>query len=439
MYIIPTEWSGPQRFFFRFFCSFFLIYIFPFPLDSFPFVTELTSLNAKLTAWYTAIFEAYTNAWHVIIPWAGSHLLHLKNPITIFTNGSGDTTYDFVLLLTYFSLAILSAIAWSILDRRRTSYSTALYWIRVLVRYYLAINMLTYGFYKVFHLQMPFPYLTQLVQPFGDKSPMGLAWSFVGYSKAFSEFTGWGEVVGGVLLFFRRTTTLGALLSAVVMGNIVAINFCYDVPVKLFSSMLFLMSVFLAAPDAKRLSAVFLYNRSTEPYNQYYTLPKRWQRITRVILKWVFILYSVYSSLHGVLEGVKQYGDDSPKTALYGIYNTDLFVNNRDTIPPLTTDTTRWKQLIVQFEKYSVVKMMNDSIRRYNFLVDTSKKTVSAFFDTDTLHKAEFHYYQDTAWLNLEGKLRDDSLHIRLKKYDVQSFRLVNRGFHWINEYPFNR
>ena len=31
---------------------------------------------------------------------------------------------------------------------------------------------------------------------------------------------------------FRRTTTLGALVSIAVLGNVAMLNYCYDVPVK---------------------------------------------------------------------------------------------------------------------------------------------------------------------------------------------------------------
>jgi hypothetical protein len=37
--------------------------------------------------------------WHVTIPWAGQNILHLRSAITIFSNSSGDTTYDYVLEL----------------------------------------------------------------------------------------------------------------------------------------------------------------------------------------------------------------------------------------------------------------------------------------------------------------------------------------------------
>ena len=68
--------------------------------------------------------------------------------------------------------------------------------------------------------------------------------------------------MGGTLRYFRRTTTLGALIVAFVMTNVVMLNFCYDVPVKLFSLHILAFALFLVAPDAKRLVTFFLSPRT---------------------------------------------------------------------------------------------------------------------------------------------------------------------------------
>jgi hypothetical protein len=436
---INSSWTFTEKFTFRFCFAFFLIYIFPFPLTSIPFLNELFSLTQKTAGWYDALINGYYNIWHGIVPWTGKHLLHLSYSIVTYTNGSGDTTYDYVLFLIFINISLLAAIIWTLFDRKRNEYTAALYWLRVLVRYYLAITLFSYGFSKVFHVQMASPFLFQLVQPFGDKSPMGLAWSFVGYSRAYSAFTGWGEILGGGLLFFRRTTTFGALLSMVVIGNIVAINFCYDVPVKLYSSTLFIMSVFLAAPDLRRLLNVFIFNKTAQPVIFKNFLNKKWQRIAVICYKALFIVYAFYSSISGSLKGQLEYGDKRPLPPLYGIYNTNIFIRNRDTIPPLTTDATRWKQLIIEFDKNIQVKFMNDELQWYSFSVDTVKHLVTLNTYDNTISKSFLSYKTDGSWLTLTGNLFDDSVYMRLNKYDAQSFNLMNRGFHWINEFPFNR
>src|SRR4030095_7643936 len=92
-----------------------------------------------------------------------------------------------------------------------------------------------YGMIKVFRGQFPSPSPGRLIETYGDSSPMGLMWNFMGYSSAYVIFAGVSESLGALLLFFRRTTTLGALVLTAVMTNVVAMNLCFDVCVKLGS------------------------------------------------------------------------------------------------------------------------------------------------------------------------------------------------------------
>ena len=438
--LTDTNWKLSRKISFRFFCSFFILYIFPFPLNSVPFGGEINKISEKILGWYYAAFEYVTVFWHWLTPGVGKTLLNLENPITIFTNGSGDTTYDYVLVLTMVLLSILICIGWSILDRNRKNYNTAYYWLCVLIRYYLAVIMLSYGFSKVFHLQMPYPFLSRLVQPYGDSSPMGLAWTYVGQSKAFSAFVGWSEVICGLLLFFRKTTLVGALLTLIVMGNVVVVNLCYDIPVKLFSSVLEIMALYLAAPYLKKMYQAFIQHKPIHINNYYQPVfTKRWQAIGIKILKVLIIADALFSGVKGSIDQGKQYGDNAPKPPLYGIYNTVLVVRNNDTIPPLTTDTSRWKQIIVQSNNYARIKLMNDTLRNYNFKVDTALRKAIVFANWDTLNKINFNYITDADYLTFTGKFKNDSLFIKLKRFDEKNFRLMSRGFHWINEYPYNR
>ena len=58
----------------------------------------------------------------------------------------------------------------------------------------------------------------------------------------------------------------------------------------------------------------------------------------------------------------------------------------------------------------------------------------------DTVHKYQFTYSRiKPDMLLLNGAWKNDSLHIRFKRFDERNFRLLKRGFHWINEIPYNR
>ncbi|QNL50411.1 hypothetical protein H8S90_01960 [Olivibacter sp. SDN3] len=407
------NWTLGQRILFRFFGSFFLIYI--------------------LGGFIAGLFK-------IIVPWFGSYILQLKRTITIFTNGSGDTTYDYVTMLLYVSLALMITFIWSIIDRRERSYDRFYYWIGVLVRYFLALNMFVYGFYKVFHLQMSYPNLSQLIQPLGDKSPMGLAWAYVGFSKGFSFFTGAAEIVAGFFLLFRKSAVLGAILTAIVTLNIVAINLFFDVPVKLFSITLFLMSVFLLAGDFKRLLDFFVLNRFTAAKPHIVYFKSKWMEISRIVLKSLFIGYLFYNGIMLIgIRGMEAYGDQRKKPALYGLYDAELMIKNGDTIPPLITDTGRWRNLVIEWDRNATLKMMNDSLKYYSFTTDTLNKAIDLYPYTDSTYKGRLTYETDNNYLILRGHIKGDSLLIRLKRRELNTFRLMNRGFRWINEYPYNR
>jgi hypothetical protein len=68
-----------------------------------------------------------------------------------------------------------------------------------------------------------------------------------------------------MLLATRRTAKAGALVMVAVMSNVVMLNFCFDVPVKLASTHLLVFALVIAAPDARRLWSVFCPRASTGP------------------------------------------------------------------------------------------------------------------------------------------------------------------------------
>ncbi|HEX5150126.1 MAG TPA: hypothetical protein VFW07_01690 [Parafilimonas sp.] len=422
-----TPWSFTQKLVFRFFVIFFLLYIFFNPNGVLPYSDY--------------VFNFYIQPFHNLMVWIAKNILRLSYPVTVFTNGSGDTTYDYVVIFFITAAAVIASVVWSIADKKTKSYNRLFYWLCVIIRYYVAITMFAYGFVKVFKLQFPFLSPYQLLQPYGTSSPMGLAWNFLGFSKGYNYVMGFAELLSGALLLFRRTTTLGAIITIVVAGNIMAINYCYDVPVKLLSTALVVMSLFLLAKDINRLMHFFFLNRPVDAANIVAPVfKKKWQNILTVVLKYGLILYVLISNTLQSAEAVHMYGEKAPKPPLYGIYNVQTFIRNKDTIAPLKTDTARWDKLIVSYTNYSFIKFMNDSTKGVAFKTDTVAKKIEVFSYSDTTKKSNFIYnFPHKDVLLLTGNLNGDSVTIEMKKYDLNNFLLINRGFHWVNEYPFNR
>ena len=95
--------------------------------------------------------------------------------------------------------------------------------VYLLARYYAAYTLLGYGFAKVMGAQ--FTVLdSQLARPMGDVSGFWLTWYYFGYSATYSSLVAWAQIVGAVLLCFRRTALAGALILLPVMVNVVGID-----------------------------------------------------------------------------------------------------------------------------------------------------------------------------------------------------------------------
>jgi uncharacterized membrane protein YphA (DoxX/SURF4 family) len=183
-----------------------------------------------------------------IILWAGAHILRVTHPVAYTDTGSGDRTFDWITVLCLLVFAALATGVWSFLDRKCKNYVTFYKWFRLFIRLCLAGQMLTYGLSKAIPMQMPFPSLTKLLEPFRDFSPMGVLWSSIGASPAYEIFTGCAETLAGILLIVPRTAMLGALVCLADMIQIFMLNMTYDLPVKLLSFHLYAVSPIPARP-----------------------------------------------------------------------------------------------------------------------------------------------------------------------------------------------
>jgi hypothetical protein len=422
--VAQARWSAAQRFGFRFAFVYLVLYIFPFPLFFIPYAGIVLGTYER---WVTSLVKG-----------VGHLVFHVG--ITVMPNGSGDTTFNYVLDFSRLGLALLAALLWTALDRQRPNYARLHEWLRVYVRFSLATTMISYGSYKVLKSQFPDPALDRLLQPFGDASPMGLLWTFMGASKSYNVFSGAAEMLGGLLLTLRRTTLLGALVSAAVMANVVMLNFSYDVPVKLYSLHLLAMALFLALPDARRLADLFLWNRPAPPARIEPLFGRRWIHRGTLGLRTLAIAAYVAWAVYGSYQTMQEYGDLSPKPPLYGIWNVDEMTVDGRVKPPLLTDETRWRRVVFGDARTIAIQLVDDSRQRFSVKLDPAKRTLELSRRSDPKKLQRLAYAQPAPGrLVLDGALDGHAIHAALHRVDPRSFLLVNRGFHWINEYPFNR
>lgn len=406
------RWSFAHRVVFRFLFCYWVVYGLP---DSGRVNVFAAIPGAQL------VMKPYVNLWHAITPWVATHVFHVTGrAATYFQTGSGDTTLQYVQTLLHLAVALAATLIWSLLDRRRPDYRALDGWLRLFVRYTLAFTLFAYGFAKVFPLQFRPPYLGKLIEPYGEFSPMGVLWSFMGASMAYTIFSGAAEVTGGLLLLFRRTTTLGAMVSFAVMLNVAALNYCYDTPVKLYSTNLVLMALFLAAPDFKRLLDVLVLNRAAAPSDL--TRPRfarRWQRIAATAFWVLFVGYNLYGHIHGNWESYRAAYVTPKRPPLYGLYDVE-------------SGPAGWRKVAIAFPTAVTVRTVEDTVLPFGAAYENNTLTLNK---KDQLAWS----WPDPDHLVLQGSFNGSPATIRLRKIDTSKFLLLSRGFHWINETPLNR
>ncbi|MGH2900108.1 MAG: hypothetical protein ACRDMZ_15645, partial [Solirubrobacteraceae bacterium] len=264
-------------------------------------------------------------------------------------------------------------------------------------------------------------------------------WAFMGYSLPYTFFAGFMEALGGVLLMWRRTTTLGALVLVAVLTNVVLMNFCYDVPVKIWSSELLAMAIVIAAPDVRRMLAAVLGRATPEvpPRPRMSTRHERIRRIAKLAVIALLLLHEIPRELRRASHG--DHGHE-----LYGTWIVDTFVSDGVEHPPLTTDHERWEAWAVN-STYSTIFLMDGKTEKrdgptrnyYSVKVDAAAHTVTVNVDYVKGTKETWTYS-----LAAPDQLAVDCVHGGKKLHVVMHREpegaLLTRDFHWINEWPNN-
>jgi len=426
-------WPQWQRILFRFFAVYLLLQIAPWnwfrAIPGVPFVLRyyFIGVNKVVTA-------------------ANANVFHVRETL-VPVNGSGDTSWAWTQLWLYLTIAAIACVVWTIADRKRTSYTRALYWLRLIVRYYIASAALSYGIIKLFLLQMPFPAISQLATPLGDLLPMRLSWLFIGYSTPYQIFSGAMETVAGLLLLNRRTVTAGLFAATGAFLNVVMINLSYDVPVKLYSSHLLFSCLFLLALDAPRLLRFLVLNKpisGTTAYDPIFARP--WQFWGSVAVK-VFIVFQILifplKNQWARYQAGKRLPPAGPFAA--GVYDVRRYVVNRDTVPASTSDTLRWRDVIFDSNSGGSVgtsdQLFWQRYRRgyFRYKPNPVDKTVAVWKTSFILRDSTFLFQMryempDSNTIRFHTAIRGDSIHVELARLP-RHFQLTERQFHWLSEY----
>lgn len=248
------------------------------------------------------------------------------------------------------------------------------------VRYFLALNLLMAGLQKFVRLQFDVP-LRVFDHPFNTLHGDLLVASFFSRSLPYFYIIGVLEVIGALMLVFRKTQLLGVILLLPVLLNITLINFFYDVEVamQVHITLLTLVAIYLLLLEHKRLANFFFIAPTNLPqFNFKNPVRKNIIRFSVIYIPVVLLIIC------------KRYPANYPE--LFGKYEVKKYswgnVTHVNRAP--TCDSVLTKVFI---DSYALVLEYNGVERRLSgkYEYDQRKHTITAFYHiskgakTDTL------------------------------------------------------
>jgi hypothetical protein len=184
---------------------------------------------------------------------------------------------------------------------------------------------------------------------------------------------------------------------------------------------------------------VLVLNRTAEPAAEPHWASRRAARLS-LIGQLVVGAYLVVMNLTGSIRGWSLYGGGAPKSPLYGIWAVEEMAVDGQTRSPLVTDHGRWRRVVFQTPTAVSFQRMDDTFVTYRAIVDAGRHIVTLNMTSDTVWAARFAFERTTPdRLTLDGTMDGKQVRLQLHLFDQKNFLVLNRGFHWIQENPFNR
>jgi hypothetical protein len=328
------NWSEKEKNIFRFFFLFFIIQALPLSVDFFKTVFGINWAHIS----YTDIFNL-TRLSAKFIPGA-------------------DSFINWIIIAV---ASLIGAVLWSKSKFKNKDYNTLYYWLRVVVRYRLAIGIIGYGFIKFFPLQAPFPSISNLNTNYGDFTDWKIFSLSLGIVPSYESFLGGIELLAGFLLLFRKTATLGALLIVVFTGNVFIANLAYDGGEYVYSLYLVIFALFVLSFDAVKIYNLISLERPTQPNvfkPSFSSREKKIRLILKTLVIFFFVFFYGFKTYSGYRHDPYQYPTTTGLAKASGIYNVSEFRINNRVLPYSATDSIRWKDVV--FEKWATISVRSN-------------------------------------------------------------------------------
>lgn len=429
------DWAAWEKIGFRFIFIFFLLMV--VPLDP---------------GWYRKLF-APSSLYDLLSTLTGgsrSGWIHVD---------SESGRWGFASFTSWWLTALLSSLGaaiWTLLAKnsRVAHYDVLYYWLRVLVRYRIALGLIAFGFIKFFPMQMPYPSLANLHTDIGEYAPFKLYWQIVGLSYRYEIFLGVLEIAAGILLFFRSTTALGAIITAGVLFNIGHANIAYDGAVHVYSSYFVILSLFLLLQYLPAIWKLFIDREVVD--TRYYAPAFRSAVLRPIYLLSKVLIIFCFVFMYGYYRYDRFYNEGRLKEPVIpglphaaGHYKVNSFAKNGQILPYSPKDSVRWHEAF--FERYSTLvykvnkandidlgngtPALNDVLKTYEFTGRAGGKSY-LYYEIDTAEHTLYLLDKNQKFARNLRKLLDKKRDVGLKSLYGTTVGDSLRILKWTYERP---
>jgi hypothetical protein len=287
------------------------------------------------------------------------------------------------------------------------------------------MQLLKYGADKVFKAQFYLPEPNILYSTFGKLDKDILFWSTMGISRSYNIFLGATEIFAAVLLLFKRTRLIGAIIAVAILCNIVAINFSYDISVKGYSLFLLLLATILALPFRHSL---FRYIISQKPYLVSPLIEKDVQNEKPVFFIKAFVIAIIFFEAFYPYIKTGNYNNDlSVKPFLHGAYEV-----RADSLR--SNNVLSMKRFFIHKDGYLIFQNQQDEMLDYKMQVDSAiKQMLLTNYKSDTI-RVQYDFNATDSILTLRYLLNDKSYLIQGKQINWRGLPALKPQFHWVSD-----
>ena len=374
-----------------------LVLTFPFPYDLFSFFTALIISIAGPFS--------FTLAQHIGL-----------KPLLMDLSSDSKSLLVFIFVQLIFSLLIVGIVPirrWLFrIDIDRVSRSVA--------ALFLALILFKYGLDKLFKQQFYLPEPNLLFTPLGHLDKDILYWSTMGVSRSYNIFLGMVEIVPAILLLFKKTRTIGAIIAVGVLMNIVAINFSFDISVKMFSTILLLLSIYLAWPGIKIISTSLVSGRNIQnPEEEDHSTRSRKQWWTKTLIIFLIIMESLYPHFKR-----GNFNDDlAPRPVLHGAYEV-ISGSSNIKVPNI-------KRVFIHRDGYLIFQDNYDEMEDFKMEINSAKNEILISEYSGQTNVIQFSYDKKNDILTIDLPF-DNKRKLNCRKINTQKLLIMEEHYHWM-------